>query len=144
MAETRVSAHRWPVRVYYEDTDAGGIVYHASYLKYAERARTEFLRTLGFDHGTLQREYGVLFAVRHLEVDYRKSAILDDELSVRSEVERAGGASLDLLQAVERREQIIVLLRVRLALLDARGRPARLPPPLRSTLTRLVAGGNWG
>jgi acyl-CoA thioester hydrolase len=130
----RPHVHRWPLRVYYEDTDAAGIVYHANYLRYAERARTEMLRALGFDHPRLRREHGVHFAVRRCAVDFLRPAVLDDTLAVETTVARAGGASLDLVQVILRGEAVVARVEVRLALLDNVGRPRRAPQPLREVL----------
>lgn len=93
---------RLPVRVYIEDTDAGGIVYYVNYLKFMERARTEWLRSLGFQHYTLLDE-DFLFVVREARVEYRRPARIDDELEVTAAVERVGRASLDFRQQVLRR-----------------------------------------
>ena len=129
--------HRWPIRVYYEDTDAGGIVYHAAYLRYAERARTEMLRAIGFDHVSLARDAGVLFAVRRVEIDYLRSARLDDQLVVRTRIAAVRGASLDLDQEIQGGDGPLARLLVRLALLDRRHRPVRLPAMLRSAFREL-------
>ena len=134
MAETL--PHRLAVRVYYEDTDAGGIVYHASYLRYAERARTEMLRELGFDHTALLREHGILFAVRRCTVEFLKPARLDDLLEVETVPVRLGGARLVLRQTVLRADRPIVELEVELALLSPELRPRQLP----AALARLLAG----
>lgn len=88
------SAFVWPVRIYYEDTDVSGVVYHANYLKYFERARTEWLRALGFSQERMMQELGVAFTIASLKVNYRLPARLDDELLVQLEVVRAGRASL--------------------------------------------------
>ncbi|MCC2664562.1 MAG: ybgC, partial [Geminicoccaceae bacterium] len=88
--------HRLPLRVYYEDTDAAGIVYHAAYLEFAERARTEMLRCLGLDHGGLRDRFGLAFAVRRCVIDYLAPARLDDLLIVSTRLLRRGGASLEL------------------------------------------------
>ncbi len=130
--------HRLPVRVYYEDTDAGGIVYHANHLKFAERARTEMLRCLALDHGTLRRRFGLAFAVRRCVVDYRAPARLDDSLVIETRLVRQGGASLDLDQRVTRAGGLLVRLELRLALVSAEMRAARLPAELRRALSPLV------
>jgi acyl-CoA thioester hydrolase len=129
--------HRWPVRVYYEDTDAGGNVYHASYLRFAERARTEMLRTLGQDHRSLLERYGVVFVVRRCTADFRRAARLDDRLEVVTRLERVRGASLDLLQEVRRAHELVAGLEIRLALLDRRERATRLPRELLKALEPL-------
>lgn len=92
----------FPIRVYYEDTDSGGVVYHANYLKFMERARTEWLRSLGFGQERLRRELGVLFTVRRLEVDYHKPAVFDDELIVVTRTAAPRHASLMFDQYVYR------------------------------------------
>ncbi len=130
--------HRLPLRVYYEDTDAGGMVYHASHLRFAERARTEMLRCVGLDHGTLRERFGLAFAVRRCVVDYLAPAHLDDELVVATRLVRLGGASVDLEQRIERARQPLVQLEVRLALLGCEARLARLPRELTSALAALI------
>ncbi len=131
--------HRFPVRVYYEDTDAAGMVYYANYLKFAERARTELLRRLGFDHVALGRAAGVVFAVRRCVVAYRRPAKLDDLLEVVTRLVALGGASARIEQVVRRDDDDLVRLDVDLALVAPNGRPARLPPAMRSALGPLLA-----
>lgn len=131
--------HRLPLRVYYEDTDAAGIVYHADFLKFAERARTEMLRCLSLDHSTLRRDFGLTFAVRRCLVDYLAPARLDDCLLVETRLLRLGGASLDLEQRVACAGRLLVRLEVRLALLGAQLRVGRLPSQLVSALAPLTA-----
>jgi acyl-CoA thioester hydrolase len=131
--------HRIRIRVYYEDTDAAGIVYHAAYLEFAERARTEMLRCLGLDHGTLRARFGLMFTVRRCVVDYRAPARLDDLLEIRTRLVRLGGASLELEQLVLRAPELLTRLDVRLALLGADLRVARLPRDLAGALEQLRA-----
>lgn len=92
----------WPVRVYYEDTDFSGVVYYANYLKYMERARTEFLRSLGFEQDQLKQEQDVIFAVHSLSAQYKKPAIFNDELIVNSKITALGRASLTFNQSIAR------------------------------------------
>ncbi len=127
----------FPVRVYYEDTDSGRIVYYANYLKFAERARTELLRDSGYDHGRLAREHGIGFAVRHCVVDYRQPAVLDDALEVRTSVRAVGGASMDLHQEVCRDGKVLADLKVKLASIDGQGSPRRIPAELRAAMQLL-------
>ena len=94
----------WPCRVYWEDTDAGGVVYYANYLKFMERCRTEWLRALGIDQWRLREERGVQFAVVDLKISYRKPALLEDEIAVTATLERLGGATIDFTQTVRRGE----------------------------------------
>ncbi len=128
--------HRLPVRVYYEDTDAGGIVYHASYIRFAERGRTEFVRMLGLDQDAYRKEFGLGFAVRSMTVDYLKPALLDDELEVLTKIQSAGGASVDFLQTVLRSGEALTRLTVRVACLNKAGRPVRLPNLLRHSASQ--------
>ncbi len=132
------AVHRFEVRVYYEDTDAAGIVYHANYLRFAERARTEWLRSLGLDHDRLRREHGVRFAVRRCIVDYLRPARLDDLLSVETRVTGASGARLELLQDISLRDGPAVQIRVTLVALDDALRPVRIARALpRGLLARI-------
>ncbi len=124
--------HHYGLRVYYEDTDAIGIVYYANYLKYAERARTEMMRLLGF--ATIDRDNNAAFAVRRCEVDYLSPARLDDELDVVSRLVAIGGASIELEQSVMRDAVRLVRLKVRLAMVSGSGRPIRLPGNFRAAL----------
>ena len=92
----------WPIRVYYEDTDAGGVVYYANYLKFMERARTEFLRSLGFEQDQLKQEQGIIFAVHSLSAQYKKPAVFNDELIVNTKITALGRASLTFKQSITR------------------------------------------
>lgn len=128
--------HVFPVRVYYEDTDAGGVVYHANYLRFAERARTELMRDFGIDHQGLRNDDGLIFAVRRCEAEYVLPAHLDDALDVRTRCIRSAAASFWLEQLVERAGETLVEMKVRLVCLKPDGRPARIPEALRSVLDR--------
>lgn len=133
--------HVFPLRVYYEDTDSGGVVYYANYLRYAERARTEMLRMIGFPHDRMMVRDGLAFAVRRCEVDYLKPAHLDDALKVHTGAVEIKAASLWADQTVRRDGEDLVRMRVRLACLDRAGRAARLPPDLRVALGSLLNDG---
>ncbi|MFT6583112.1 MAG: acyl-CoA thioester hydrolase [Alphaproteobacteria bacterium] len=126
--------HIFPLRVYYEDTDAAGIVYYANYLKFAERARTEFLRTSGGRHRALKDQDGVAFVVRSVTADYDQPARLDDELAVRTRLTSVGGASMTMDQNVEREDCTLVKMSVRLGCVGIEGKPARMPVALRAAL----------
>jgi len=134
--------HRYAIRVYYEDTDAGGVVYHATYLRYAERARTEALRDLGVPHADLVAGYGVMFMVRGLEVDYVSGAHLDQALTVETEVLDVGGATVRLRQTVGDNDGPCATLTVRLAAVRLEGnKPGRIPPLWRERLLAMKAAG---
>jgi acyl-CoA thioester hydrolase len=125
----------WPVRVYYEDTDAGGVVYHARYLCYLERARTEWLRELGYSQARLKQEDSLVFTVVGMTLDFLKPARLDDLLQVRSSVRLAGGASVEFEQQILRGADRILTATVRVACLDSISfHPRRLPAALRGNL----------
>ena len=126
------------VRVYFQDTDAGGIVYHARYLDFLERSRMDWLRSLGYPIRELELQHGVLFIVHAIGIDYLRPGRLEDELQVELGPERLGGASLDLWQRVTRGGEVLVSARVRLACVQTAGlRPARIPPALRERLGAL-------
>jgi len=131
-------AHRFPIRVYYEDTDAAGIVYYANYLKFAERARTELLRLLGFEHAALRAGHGAAFAVRRCAVDFLRPARLDDEVEVVTRLTGLGGATAEIRQVVARDGVDLARLDIRLALVAETGRPIRLPQGLRDALGPLI------
>ena len=134
-----MSAHELPVRIYYEDTDAAGIVYHANYLKFAERGRTEFLRSVGFDHRVLADTHGLVFAVSRCVTDFVTPARLDDLLVVRTRVTAVRGARLELDQTVLRDGAPVARLAITLAILGRTAmRPKRLPEPLRRAFAAAV------
>ncbi len=127
-------SHVMPLRVYFEDTDAAGIVFYAAYLKFTERARTEMLRLLGHAHAGLLASDNMAFTVRRCEADYLRPARLDEVLAVRTRLQDLGGASLDIVQDVERIGDVICRMRLKLVCMKADGRPARIPRDLRRTL----------
>jgi acyl-CoA thioester hydrolase len=123
-----LSRFEWPIRVYWEDTDAGGIVYHSNYLAFMERARSEWLRTLGVDQRALQATERVQFAVVDMTVQWKRAARHDDLLTATAEVVEKGGATLTFLQQVRRGDEVLVQATVRVAAVDADTmKPKRLP-----------------
>jgi acyl-CoA thioester hydrolase len=128
-----------PVRIYYEDTDAAGMVYYANYLKFMERGRTEWLRQLGFVQSRMVDELGVAFVARTSKVDYLKSARLDDLLEVVSEVASVGRAQVVFAQRVLRDGEVLAEGTMRIACVDpARGRACAMPPNLHALFARLL------
>lgn len=125
-------AHSLPIRVYYEDTDAAGIVYHASYIRFAERGRTEMLRDAGFRHAEIFNATGTGFAVVALKVDYKSPARLDDLLSICSKVTRVGGASMDIQQDIYREDTLLCAITVTLVCIDKSFKAVRLPNEIRT------------
>ena len=130
--------HRYHVRIYYEDTDAGGVVYHATYLRLAERARTEALRDAGIPHAEMVSRYGAMFLVRRVEVDYLRPARTDDALWIETEVRQVRAASVLLRQAVYGENGLCADLQVRLACVQLSDtKPGPIPPRWRDTLAAM-------
>jgi len=132
-------AHRFAARVYWEDTDGAGIVYYANYFKFAERARTEWLRALGIEQRRMQAELGVVFAVKRCACEYVRPARLDDAIAVDSRVTASGGASIEMHQTIRRDDTVLAEIDVTIACIRADGRPARLPPVIRHALAAFPA-----
>jgi acyl-CoA thioester hydrolase len=134
-----MSAFIWEARVYWEDTDAGGVVYHSNYLRFLERARTEWLRARGYSQSLIQAESGLVFTVVSIEAHFRRAAKLDDLLCISCEPAIDGGASLRFVQAIRRNApdgELLLDAVVRVACVSAAGfQPRRLPPTLRKELT---------
>lgn len=123
----------WPIRVYYEDTDSGGVVYYANYLKFMERARTEWLRMLGFEQDRLLQEYGIIFAVRQVEVGYHRPARFNELLEVSAKLARPGKASLTFHQEVRRKQDNTLLCsgQIKIACVEQGAmRPTQIPKKL--------------
>ena len=135
-----MSGYRWQARVYWEDTDGGGIVYYANYLRFLERARTEWLRGHGIVQSELVRDPGVVFAVTAVQIEYRRPARLDDLLDIGCEPAQSGAATLEFGQDIRRGGgdgELLVEARVRVACLDAATlRPRRLPEAILEVLKR--------
>jgi acyl-CoA thioester hydrolase len=130
-------AFHWPVRVYWEDTDAGGVVYYATYLKFMERARTEWLRALGFEQDALRDEAGAAFVVRRVEVDYLSPARFNEQIEVSVDLLEIGRASLSVGQTLTRGTTRLVSARVTLACVDAaRFKPVKIPTPILQALAQ--------
>jgi acyl-CoA thioester hydrolase len=130
--------HRMGIRVYYEDTDAGGIVYYANYLKFSERARTEMLRAIGYEHQDSRNNYGVSFVVRTCNVEFFKPSMLDDWLEVETEILMVRGASIRMRQNIKKGSQKLVLMEIRLACVSSNGSPVRIPITLRNRMSDLI------
>jgi acyl-CoA thioester hydrolase len=126
----------FPIRVYYEDTDAGGVVYHANYLKFFERARTEMLRTVGYEHDWLKTHAGIIFVVRSLQIDYLHPALFNELLQVSSDIIETKKASFTFSQQISRGDKVLCSGIVRIACLDANTlRPKAIPDYLLESLT---------
>lgn len=131
--ELTEAGHRLVQRVYYEDTDFSGVVYHARYLHFMERGRTDYLRLLGVEQGSLILEEdreGLVFVVHRMEIDFKAPARMDDILTILTSTEKAGGAKMILNQEIRRGDQLLISARVIIAVINAAGRPRRLPEAL--------------
>ena len=139
MSEIPGTAFSWPARVYWEDTDAGGVVYHARYLAFMERARSEWMRALGWDQGVLRDRDDQVFVVRAMDIDFRAPARLDDQLQVSVRLLECRGASFSVGQRIERDGALLVESRVRIAALRASDfRPRPIPDALLTELKSLL------
>lgn len=132
MENTISNTFNWPIRIYYEDTDSGGVVYYANYLKYMERARTEWLRSYDVQQDQLREQFGVIFAVRHVEIDYLLPAKFNDEIVVTATLNKKGKASITFEQTVARDfegdEKLLAKAKIKIACLDAGTfKPAPIP-----------------
>ena len=133
--------HVLPLRVYYEDTDAQGIVYYANWMRFLERGRTELLRLLGLQHAALRKERGINWVVRRCTIDYLKPARLDDTIEVVTRCGMPRGASLDMLQEAWRGDMLLVRADLLVACMAANGRPTRLPSQVRTVLSQIATNG---
>ena len=131
--------HIFPLMVFYEDTDAGGIVYHAQYLAFAERARSAMLNLLGFSNRSAAERHKVAIAVRHCTLDFRRAALLEDRLTVQSRLIKLGGASLGFEQKVMRNDEELVVIEIYLACMSLQElRAQRLPDDLRTVFSNYL------
>lgn len=127
------TGHRLIQRVYYEDTDFSGVVYHARYLHFMERARTDYLRLLGVEQASLAIEgdsEGLVFVVHRMEIDFKAPARMDDVLTIETTTEKAGGAKMVLQQVIRRGDALLIAAKVIIAVINGQGRPRRLPEAL--------------
>jgi len=135
MAEhiSNTQKHTYPVRVYYEDTDMGGVVYHANYLKFIERARSDYVRGLGNDQNAM-RDDGIVWVIRRIEADYLAPAKFDDELTIETHFISLSGVRLTMGQLIKRGETEIFRATVTAVCMNAQGKPVRLPAEIRALL----------
>jgi acyl-CoA thioester hydrolase len=138
-AQAGTGEFHWPVRVYYEDTDAGGVVYHTSYLRFMERARTEWLRALGFSQETLRRREGILFAVAAMDIGFRRPARFDEQLNVITTIKNMNAASLTFNQTITNTDGMdICHAEVSVVCLEADTfRPRRIPETIKESLNHV-------
>jgi len=129
----------WSVRVYYEDTDSGGVVYHSNYLNFMERARTEWLRALGYDQLAMKQEQGVIFVVHSMQLVFKKPAYFNDLLEVESHLEKIGHGSIEFKQKILRSGQLLIEAVVKVACVDASSfKPLGIPKGMKHRFSRLM------
>ena len=129
------STFTWPVRVYYENTDAGGVVYHSEYLKFFERTRTEWLRSLGFEQSELRTQHGIVFVIRSATVQYLRPAKFDDELQVLARVIKLGRSAFEFEQEIWRKDEKLVTAHIVVVCVHAEGfRPVSIPEHIRNKI----------
>lgn len=130
----------WPVRVYYEDTDSGGVVYHANYLNFMERARTEWLRALGFEQTDLKVKLQVIFVVHSMALQFKSPARFNDEIVVQSQIIRVGHGSVEFTQTITRAAQTLIIANVKLACVNSETfRPTPIPEVVKSAMENVSA-----
>lgn len=126
-----MTPHQLKIRVYFEDTDAGGVVYHARYLAFAERGRSEMLREAGFPHAQIFKATGIAFAVVSMNINYAAPARLDDLLTVKSKITKVGGASMEMQQDIYSDDRLLTEIKVTLVCIDSKFKAVRLPAEIR-------------
>jgi len=125
----------WPIRVYYEDTDSGGVVYHSNYLNFMERARTEWLRALGFEQTHMKVDLNVIFVVHSMNIQFKRPALFNDMLNVQSKVAKVGHGSIEFLQTILRDQQVLIEARVKVACVQASVfKPVAIPAIIKDSI----------
>ena len=120
--------HHWPIRIYYEDTDSGGVVYHSNYLKFMERARTEWLRDFEIDQKTLKDNLNLMFVVHEIDIKFSRPAVFNDEIEVQTKLEKLGSVKIELEQKIFRSSEILIESRVVVASVNSMSmKPMRIP-----------------
>lgn len=135
-----MSSFRWPIRVYYENTDAGGVVYHAEYLKFFERARSEWLRHLGFAHPDLKALHGIIFVVRQMQIKYRQPARFDELLEVETTLDELGRSKIVFSQKLKREQDVLTEATVEVVCVECeKFRPAPMPDHITTIMRQFLS-----
>lgn len=141
MTDLRNASFTWPIRVYYEDTDAGGVVYHSNYLNFMERARTEWLRALGFEQTAVKSELGVIIVVHSLSIAFKSPAYFNDMLEIQCEVTKIGRGSLEMAQKITRNGLLLIEAQVKAAFVNADTfKPVGIPASIKQAMLEKLAG----
>jgi len=127
-----------PIRIYFEDTDSGGVVYHSNYLKFMERARTEWLRSIGIDQRHLKQDHQIMFVVHRIDIQFKLPARFNDELIVKSELKDIGSSKIEFRQMIYRNDEMLINASVDIACIDSeKFKPVRIPPTIKQTMESL-------
>ena len=127
-----------PIRIYFEDTDSGGVVYHSNYLKFMERARTEWLRSIGIDQRHLKQDHQIMFVVHRIDIQYKLPARFNDDLIVKSELKDIGSSKIEFRQMIYRNDEMLIDANVDIACIDSeKFKPVRIPPTIKQTMESL-------
>ena len=127
-----------PIRIYFEDTDSGGVVYHSNYLKFMERARTEWLRSIGIDQRHLKQDHQIMFVVHRIDIQYKFPARFNDDLIVKSELKDIGSSKIEFRQMIYRNDEMLIDASVDIACIDSeKFKPVRIPPTIKQTMESL-------
>ena len=127
-----------PIRIYFEDTDSGGVVYHSNYLKFMERARTEWLRALGIDQRHLKQDHQIMFVVHRIDIQFKLPARFNDDLIVKSELKDIGSSKIEFRQMIYRNDEMLIDANVDIACIDSeKFKPVRIPPTIKQTMESL-------
>ncbi len=127
-----------PIRIYFEDTDSGGVVYHSNYLKFMERARTEWLRSIGIDQRHLKQDHQIMFVVHRIDIQYKFPARFNDDLIVKSEIKDIGSSKIEFRQMIYRNDEMLIDASVDIACIDSeKFKPVRIPPTIKQTMESL-------
>lgn len=131
-----MTTHDFPIRIYYDDTDAGGVVYYANYLKFVERARTEYLRALGFENSKIRHDFGIIIVVKSVEADYLSPARLDDVLTIQTRLLTVKNTSFVMEQKAIKNEACIFKMTIVLVCVNEEGRPTKMPDVLKNAFLK--------
>jgi acyl-CoA thioester hydrolase len=135
-SELDIQPFGWPIRVYYEDTDSGGVVYHSNYLNFMERARTEWLRTMGFEQTTLKDALGVIIVIHSLSINFKKPAYFNDLLMVNCALSDIGRSSIEMAQTIQRDGNLLIEAQVKAAFVNAETfKPVGIPTEIKQKMT---------
>jgi len=127
-----------PIRIYFEDTDSGGVVYHSNYLKFMERARTEWLRSIGIDQRHLKQDSHIMFVVHRIDIQFKLPARFNDDLIVKSELKNIGSSKIEFRQMIYRNDEMLIDANVDIACIDSeKFKPVRIPPTIKQTMESL-------